>query len=288
MNLILDVSSLLYRVFYMNKVRSNDSGIGEFNTFVFLRSLKSYLDMFKADKLYCAWDVQHLEHKNIRYELLEDTYKDGRKKEDQANVHKSDGILLEFLKTLGAVNIFPNILEADDVIYFLTKTLTNNTIISTDNDLLQLVDNNTQHYNPIKKQVININNFEEFIKVPMDKFLFKKCMTGDKSDNINGLPKFGKAKIQKVLDGLITLTEEQNQLVEKNRKIMDLSYCNSLYPEEVKLYNSQLISNKFDREKFLDLCFKYNFQSVMDQFSKWETVFNRLNQKNTLISLLAA
>jgi 5'-3' exonuclease len=56
-------------------------------------------------------------------------------------------------------------MEADDVISWLTWKATPNIVISGDQDLLQLVNENTSVYMPIKKKLIDHINFEKEIAV---------------------------------------------------------------------------------------------------------------------------
>ena len=57
-NLILDANNLLYRIFWVNKNRKD----GDINmaTLMFLRSVKSYVDKFKPDRIYAAWNKEYL------------------------------------------------------------------------------------------------------------------------------------------------------------------------------------------------------------------------------------
>ena len=58
-------------------------------------------------------------------------------------------------KGLGLCNMYPGVLEGDDVIAFLCKELDgHNVIVSVDQDLLQLIDHRTDVYEPIKKHVV--------------------------------------------------------------------------------------------------------------------------------------
>ena len=58
MNLIIDASNIFHRSFWMASKSSTpreDENLS-FHAFIFLRSLKSYVDKFAPASVYCVWD----------------------------------------------------------------------------------------------------------------------------------------------------------------------------------------------------------------------------------------
>ena len=91
--------------------------------------------------------------------------------------------------------------ESDDLIAHYCKIAPEEkkTILSADKDLLQLVNENTTIYSPIAKvfythgKKVKIGTYE----MPACNILPYKIITGDKSDNINGIYYFGEKTLIK-------------------------------------------------------------------------------------------
>jgi DNA polymerase-1 len=90
--------------------------------------------------------------------------------------------------------------EADDLLAGLVQanTRANKRIVSTDRDFLQLIDERTSIYSPVKKVVIDAANFEEAVmpkgcrKMFMrQRYLDYRALIGDPSDDLPGVPGVG-------------------------------------------------------------------------------------------------
>lgn len=94
--------------------------------------------------------------------------------------------------------------EADDIIATWCKTVRNepNTIITSDRDLLQLVDDNTEWYDPIRDHNVTKYDFiKEWELAPNNyQFNFKlyKAINGDASDNVPGIEGIGSTTAKKL------------------------------------------------------------------------------------------
>jgi len=65
------------------------------------------------------------------------------------------------------------------------------TIVSSDKDFLQLIDNNIEVYAPVKKKTFTKDNILEEIKVLPTNFNIVKSLLGDNSDNLPGVKGLG-------------------------------------------------------------------------------------------------
>ena len=143
--------------------------------------------------------------------------------------------------------MYPGILEADDVIAFLCKHLTGHkTVVSTDNDMVQLIDDHTQLYSPIKKVTIDVHNCEQHLPVHVGKYLLYKSILGDASDCIKGLPGYGKVKAKRLSENyeleFPKLSAELQQQQLHNMRMMNLNQGLVEHPEERDCYLKQLES----------------------------------------------
>jgi len=280
--LTIDGNNLVHRVYWVANNMANKSP--NMHVYMFLNSVKSYVEMYKPDKVFCVWDEKPDYKPNKRKELL-DEYKGNRDKDYSKEVHNKNEIIKQFLQVLGIPSVFPQSYEADDVIKIINDTyndeIESHIIITVDKDLCQLISNKVSVYDPIRKVEINENNFEEILKYTKDEFVYVKALQGDKSDNIPGIKGFGKVKIRKFLDGNIEMTEDESNQYEKNLKLVTLTDDK----EEKDYVKQQLITISFEKdyEKFKHLCEEFKFKQIEKSKNKW---YNAFFQESRLLKLL--
>ena len=291
--LTIDGNNLVHRVYW---VANNIKNVSEnYHVYMFLNSVKSYVETYQPDKVFCVWDEKPDYKPNKRKELLED-YKGNRDKEYGKEVHTKNEIIKEMLNTMGIPSIFPRSYEADDVIkiindaydrhlttkFYLTKKLFRHIIVTVDRDLCQLISNKVSVYDPIRKVEINKENFKEILKYDKKDFIKVKALTGDKSDNIPGIKGFGKVKIDKFLNGEVFLTEEEDKIYKRNLELVTLTEDK----EEKEYVLNQLseLKDKTNYDKFKELSKEYKFSQILKNDTKWYTAFF---QDNRLLELLS-
>lgn len=291
--LTIDGNNLVHRVYWVaNNMASKSENM---HVYMFLNSVKSYVEMYKPDKVFCVWDEKPDYKPNKRKELLED-YKGNRDKEYGKKVHTKNEIIKEMLQTMGIPSVFPQSYEADDVIkiindaydkvskanFYLTKKLFRHIIVTVDRDLCQLISTKVSVYDPIRKVEINENNFEEILHYDIKDFVKVKALTGDKSDNIPGIKGFGKVKIGKFLKGEVTLTEEEKNVYRRNLDLVKLTEDG----DEKEYVETQLskCSHGTDYDEFKKLCKQYKFNQILKNDSKWYSTFFSDNRLLELLS----
>jgi DNA polymerase-1 len=304
-NLIIDGTNLEFRIFCITRgyKTTDESGTSVFNpddptgelsnsTYKFLQTFISLTEKFNPTNVYASWDKK-LQHPstNFRKDILVDQYKAGRvKPSDIQDMYDQEVILIEMLESLGVKNIFPNVLEADDVCAWLSTILPGKTIIvSVDQDLLQLITPNISVYN--LKELITYSNFESKKGIKPELYKLFKAIKGDSSDNINGLNGYGEVRSRKLAANWDTtnVTEEVKQIVERNLKLMDLHFGFNFQEGEKQKYEEQLnyVKNvKGDIERFKNLCAKNGFVTIIENMGKWKH-FIRRNDLSDFISKLS-
>ncbi len=128
--------------------------------------------------------------------------------------------------------------EADDVIASLAARASarglHTVVVTTDKDLLQIVDERTSVWNPSKEMVIDPSNVEEFFGVGAGSVVDVLALWGDPSDNVPGVPGIGektaKALVREYgsVDGLLAgLDRVKNprlrERLTQNRDLLELS-----------------------------------------------------------------
>ena len=281
-NLIIDGTNLEFRIFCI--IGEEVEGPEQSScTFKFLRTFKNLMDKFNPTNVYATWDKRlQPQSSNFRKDILVDQYKAGRiRPPNIQEMYDQEIILIEMLEALGVKNIFPNVLEADDVCAWLADTQPGrNIIVSVDQDLLQLVGPNASVFN--LKELITFDNFEQKKGVKLEHFTLFKAIKGDPADNISGVPGFGEVKSRKLASNWdeSILTEENKQTVKRNLRLIDLHYGYRHQPNEQQKYKDQFdyVKNiKGDIEKFKMLCERYNYTTFINDMEPWKRMLKRNN-----------
>lgn len=289
-NIIIDGNNLLYRIFWTSNFKINESD-SPGQIFLFLRALKSYVDKFQAKNIYCTWDRKlDWPSTNFRKEATSVEYKAGRDDEKFKDVFEFLEQIIDVISLLGVKNIYPKRMEADDVMAYLAHNLPGTSVVvTTDKDLLQVVSNNVTVFNPIKKKEITLNNFEEYTGVKKQYYLSYRAVTGDKSDNINGFPRFGIKRFLKLEHKNVSnndewallrgdsITDEQYEIYKRNWQLMDLTQGYHYYDDEVPAYKQQLEdltlhTSNFTR--FIEAAKKLDMWTVVRNETSWRKTFN--------------
>lgn len=290
MKLIIDSNNLLHRAYWIYSNRQYVTS----PHYLFLNSLKKYINQFQPTDIYCVWDRKLIHNStNYRKQILgTDVYKGTRDKERNNEVYKCEEDIRKLTHSLGIKNIYPGVLEADDVIWWLCDNFKNDdkTVVSVDTDLYQVVDKRTQVYTPIKDIIINESNFEEIVDIPVKDYVEYKSLIGDKSDNITGLTKCGPKRAKKILEkGIDTLSEEDKEIFYRNKDIIGLENGVKHHPEEPHIYRAELYAKgevKPDFDKFKELCIRFEINGILNKFDMWRTAFNIPHTNNNIVDIV--
>ena len=293
--LLVDGNNTLHRTHWIanntGRPLVNSKGVNTGSTFAFIKTIKSNATQFNADKIYIAWDRRlNYEVPNFRKTLTEGTYKGTRDHKRNKSVYDSMDPIIKITTSLGIRNIYPGKLEADDVISWLSTNIPGKkVIVSVDNDFAQLVSPDVSFFNPIKKVIVNIDNFVEHFGLTPKEFVYYKAIAGDKSDNISGLEGFGKIKGQKLAKAYAAGDKEAmayKDRIEETLKLVDLNYGLQQHPEEPELYTKQLKELETvnpDFTSFTSICEELEFKSIIENVNDWKVTFNKEANNKALV-----
>tara|TARA_S200002703_G_scaffold9244_2_gene9145 strand:+ start:7247 stop:8116 length:870 start_codon:yes stop_codon:yes gene_type:complete len=275
--LIIDGNNLIHRTWWTAKNQSkrqdieDTERIARLHIYFTLNAIFSYTNKFKPTNVICVWDEKEDYQPNIRKEQLQG-YKGNRSTD--STPHAQNDRIKEMLSCLGIKSIFPREREADDIVAYICKTFPGEkVIISVDRDFLQLVDESTTLYDAIRKREFTLPTFEEDTNYTKAEWLNAKCVLGDKSDNVPGIPRFGKAKVRKWLDGELQLTEEQQQIYDKNLTVFDLNEVMS-HTTECDYYKQQIDKSIDTRwSQFIEYCEEYELNNILKKKDQWHNIF---------------
>ena len=290
--LVIDGNNLIHRTFHTAKQQSKrtqthtPAQVSNFHILFTLNAVNSYVKQFVPDKTITVWDEKKEYKINERKKVFE-AYKGNRSKD--LAPHENNEVIKSILLSMGINSIFPSQLEADDIVAYICKEdKGKKVIVSVDRDFIQLVNEDVTLYDPIRKIFFEYSNFEKCTGYKnVSEWFTAKCLTGDKSDNVPGIPGFGKVKVNSYLNNNIKLTAEQTEIFERNKDIFSLDKYKSIKAED-DYYKQQLAKTvNSDYKVFIAFCEEYSFKKILDNKEQWYSIFFMKSLYNKLDDLFA-
>ena len=141
------------------------------------------------------------EYKAGRKPLKRPNRVEGLTDESEAeNMRRQFRRLIEYLNCLPVTVITMENIEADDTIAYISKQILNKskiTIMSTDKDFYQIINDRISVWSPTKKVIYDRKRLEEEFEILAENFVYYRIIDGDKSDNISGVRGLGLKTIRK-------------------------------------------------------------------------------------------
>jgi DNA polymerase-1 len=257
--LIIDSLNTFIRNFSMVK-SINPSGNHVGGMIGFLRSLGYMVRILEPTQVICVFDGRgaSMNRKNI-----DSNYKANReniritnwgmfdsKQEEKDSMNDQIQRLHDYLECLPVTSIIYDKIEADDIISFIAQHKASKgskvTIVSSDKDFFQIVNENISIYSPIKKKVYNLDDVKKELGVTPENYLIIKALIGDQSDNLPGVKRAGTKTILKLFPNL--LNEEKQTLeyiyntAEENLQSKKTLFANIIYQWELVQRNFKLMN----------------------------------------------
>ena len=203
--MVVDAMNMLIRSFSLLKAMNPDgTHIG--GIVGFLRSLGYVTRIFDPTRVIVVWDGKggSANRKNINpdYKAQRATARithwglyDTKQQEMEALIGQLIRVQ-EYLECLPVTQLQMEKLEADDIMAYIAKQSSYSkvkkcTIISSDKDFLQLVDDTVEVYAPVKKKTFTKDNIFSELKVLPENYNIVKALLGDNSDNLKGVKGLG-------------------------------------------------------------------------------------------------
>lgn len=202
---LIDGKSVFYRGYYAMGALSLKDGTPTGGIYGFAAIAMEIVNRLDPTKVVVAWDSRTSTKKR---KAIFDGYKAGRVKPGD-DFYAQIPLLETLIHDLGWEFIELDEYEADDIIGTLAREADEagdyeTYIISSDQDMLQIVDENTHMWRILKGftniEKIDVAELEEKYGIKKDQFLDLKALKGDSSDNIPGVPGIGEKTAAKLLN----------------------------------------------------------------------------------------
>ena len=286
MVLVIDCNNLGYASAYATgdlTYEAKPTGV----LFGFLSQIYKLAEYFGCGRFVFCWDSR----KSYRKKAYP-SYKEHRRKdltsEEWDNLRKVyeqfDLLRKEVLPQMGFSNVFHQAgYEADDLIAHVVQRFPDEYIIvSTDNDLWQLIDKGRKGktfvkvFNPRTKKLIGYKEFVASWGIEPYKWAEIKAIAGCPSDGIEGVKGVGEATAVKYVLGTLLKgkirerIESSQEIIRRNRPLVTLPYAGVRPINIEKLEWPQMWTLDF-----MDVFGRYGFGSFLkeERFEKWAELF---------------
>ncbi|QGR02137.1 DNA polymerase I [Ehrlichia ruminantium] len=278
---IIDAYGLLFRAYYALPHLTTSYGTPIGGVYGFINMLLKYIETHTTDYLVVVFDTGS---KNFRHNIYSE-YKSNR-------IKLPDDLISQFpllREAVNALNIaYEEVVgyEADDVIATLSKNYSKFdyikvTVVTSDKDLLQLLEHNIHIFDPVKNKYIVEEDVQDKFGISSSKLLDFLSLTGDASDNIPGVPGIGIKTAAKLLNQFGSLDNllSQSHAIEKNKcresiiqyhdqAILSrqlLTLCDTVnLDDNIEKYLSRVP----DTQKLVKFLEKYELQSLVNKVGK--------------------
>ena len=205
-------------------------------------SLRSEIDAYKLKKI----GKEYLLNK-----YSEDTVKEivriAEKEILDENFARERDTLLRYFNELYVRWVFNDKTEGDDLIaYYVANKKPNDLvyIMSTDEDLTQLISDTVCIWNPVKKIAYSTKNFKETHGYPVENVAIKKIFCGDSSDNIGNIKGLSENRLFELMPEMRTRPVTIEEVKERAQKCIDERIAMKKKPLEWHKNIVEGISNK--------------------------------------------
>jgi DNA polymerase-1 len=201
--LIIDANNLSYR--WLQRPNYDSFGAD------FIRTIQSLSKSYEAARTIVCFDFGKSYYRMDMHEEYKGTRKKPKEEEEIKKYEAFFAVLNDLPDQLDEEVLKFRGVEADDLLAWITQNVSDRYdhtwIVSSDKDLIQLVDDNVSIFNIFgRKEVTKQSLFDDLGLVPSE-FMLSRIIEGDKSDNIIGIEGIGPKRAQTLAKEYKTLND---------------------------------------------------------------------------------
>lgn len=257
--------------------------------FGFCKQILRISELFQTANIIFCWDGQDYLRKQIYPEYKHNRNKQQMTERERIEMEQAfiqfDLLHREVLPSFGFRNNFKiRGYEADDIIAYIVQEYDASfTVVSSDQDLYQLLDFCNMYLNK-KQQVYTKDDFKEEYGIEPNLWSEVKAIAGCSTDAVPGLEGVGEKSVAQYFSGQLKMTstkyakikdaineskfDPDKSIVVRNRKLVELPMKG--FP------GVDLVSDiKIDISQFRNICTNFGFRSFLtgDIYDKWQNLF---------------
>ena len=294
---LIDGSGFIFRAYYALPALTNKNGVPVGAVMGFCNMLFKLLEEKKSDKIIVVFDTSRKTFRNDIYS----SYKANRGSPPEDLIPQFE-LIREAVDAFDISRVELNGYEADDLIAtyatFFTSKKWNVSIISSDKDLMQLVNKNVKMLDPLKNKLIEEAEVIEKFGVPPSKVIDVQSLAGDSIDNIPGAPGIG-IKTAAILindfGNLESLIKNYEKIKQNKRRESIKDNINNILISKklvtlksdinIKIDLAKISDCKINKEKLIPFLKKNNFNTLKTRITKYSNKDLSLNQnKDSVLS----
>ncbi len=218
--ILVDGSGYIFRAFYALPPMSREDGTPVNAVFGFTSMLLKLSEDMEGENILVVFDAARTTFRNAIYK----EYKANRSEPPEELVPQFD-LIKKATIAIGLKSLEVENYEADDIIATYVKIAKKENIetlvISSDKDLMQLIQDGVSLYDPMKNIKIGPEAVLEKFGVSPDKVIDVQALAGDSSDNVPGVPGIGVKtasqlineyeSLEKLLDNASSIKQEKRR-----------------------------------------------------------------------------
>ena len=190
----------------------------------FVNTLRRFIEEDNYDKVIVVWDG---ENNSSQRRLIYADYKMNRRQ--SLNEQKKESYdwqmsrIKQYLEDMFIRQLEVEGCEADDVIAYYCNISEDEhkTIFSSDKDLTQLISDDVEVYQPMKKITLKKGDLIPLkdISIPHQNIVTFKIISGDKSDNIDGIQYMGEKTFVKLFPEIVDNVTSVNDIIQRAEEL---------------------------------------------------------------------
>ena len=276
---LIDGSGFIFRAFYAIPLLTNSQGIPINAVYGYCNMILNIYEKFKPEQMIVVFDTKK---KTFRSDIYKE-YKSNRTDPPEELIPQFS-IIRDATDALQIPRLEIDGYEADDIIATYTKQAEERgvsvTIISSDKDLMQLVNKNTKMYDSMKDKFIGVKEVKEKFGVEPSKIIDVQALAGDRIDNIPGVSGIGvktAAELINNFNSLENVLAKVNEIKQpKRRQILIDEKDKALISKKLVTLKCNVDIKKYDLNLFqginqktaLKFFQKHGFKNLISRFTR--------------------